>query len=63
MDKKYYITYKITGNYIAAVEAENIDEAYEKAEEEFINANFGEAEEIEGVPIYIEDDKGNRVEW
>ena len=58
---KYYVTYKIDARYIAEVEADNLDEAMEKAEEEFIDAYFGSAEDIDGEKIIVEDENGNYV--
>ena len=58
---KYYVTYKIDARYIAEVEAENIEEAKKKAEGKFMDANFGEAEDIDGEAIIIEDNSGDYV--
>lgn len=58
---KYYVTYKIDARYIAEVEAENLEEAMKKAESEYINADFGQAEDIDGEMIIVEDDNGNFV--
>lgn len=59
---KYYITYKIEARYTAAVEAASLDEAKEIADEQFWEADFGEAEDIDGEVVYVEDEKGNRLE-
>ena len=58
---KYYITYKVDARYIAAVEADNLEEAKEKAEEEFCDADFGETVDIDGEVIIVEDENGNYV--
>lgn len=58
---KYWVTYKVEARYIAEVEANDIEEAKKKAESEYIDADFGVAEDIEGEPIIIEDEKGNYV--
>jgi hypothetical protein len=58
---KYYVTYKIDARYIAEVEAENIEEAKKKAESQFMDADFGEAEDIDGEAIIIEDNNGDYV--
>ena len=58
---KYYVTYKIDARYIAEVEAENIEEAKQKAEGKFRDADFGEAEDIDGEAIIIEDENENYV--
>ena len=58
---KYYVTYKIEARYIAEVEADSLEEAKSKAESEYIDADFGVAEDIEGEYIIIEDENGNYV--
>lgn len=58
---KYYVTYKIDARYIAEVEAENIEEAKEKAEDKYLGADFGVAEDIDGEAIIIEDENGDYV--
>lgn len=56
---KYYVTYRIDATYTAEVEADDIEEAMEKAEQEYYDADFGVAENIEGECIVIDDEKGN----
>ena len=58
---KYYVTYKIDARYIAEVEAENIEEAKQKAEGKFLNADFGNTEVIDGEAIIVEDNNGDYV--
>lgn len=58
---KYYVTYKVEARYIAEVEADSIKEARRKAIEEFYDADFGVAEDIEGEDIIVEDENGNYV--
>ena len=58
---KYYITYKIEARYMAEVEADNLEEAMKKAESEYLDADFGEAGDIDGEMIVVEDEKGNFV--
>ena len=58
---KYYVTYKVEARYIAEVEADSIEEARNKASEEFSDADFGVAEDIDGEDIIIEDENGNYV--
>ena len=58
---KYYITYKIEARYIAEVEADNLEKAMKKAESEYLDADFGEAGDIDGEMIVVEDEKGNFV--
>ena len=59
---KYYVTYKIDARYIAEVEADSLEEAFEKADDEYCEADFGVAEEIVGEEIiFIENENGNYV--
>ena len=58
---KYYVTYKIDARYITEVEAENFEEAKKKAENNFIDADFGVAKDIDGEAIIVEDENGNYV--
>ena len=58
---KYYVTYRIDARYVAEVEANSLEEAMDKAEVEYIDADFGEAEDIDGNPIIVEDENGNFV--
>lgn len=59
--KTYYVTYKIDARYVVEVEAKNLEEAMEEAESMYYDADFGEAEDIDGNPIIVEDEKGNFV--
>lgn len=56
---KYYVTYRIEARYVAEVEADSLEEAMDKAESEYIDADFGEAEDIGGHEVLVEDEKGN----
>ena len=58
---KYYITYKIEARYVAEVEADNLKQAMKKAESEYLDADFGEAGDIDGEMIVVEDEKENFV--
>lgn len=58
---KYYVKYKVEARYIAEVEADSLEEAREKASEEYIDADFGVAEDIDGEDIIVEDENGNFV--
>lgn len=57
----YYVSYKIDARYIAEVEANSLEEAMQKAEENYIDADFGAAQDIDGEPIIVEDESGNFV--
>lgn len=58
---KYYVTYKIDARYVAEVEADSLEEAMEKAEEEYIDADFGVTEAIDSEQIIVEDENGNYI--
>lgn len=58
---KYYVTYKVEARYIAKVEADNLEEAMKKAESEYMDADFGVAEDIDGEAIIVEDENENYV--
>lgn len=58
---KYYVTYKIDARYVAEVEADNLDDAKAKAEEKFVDADFGVATDIDGEDIIVEDEHGNFI--
>ena len=57
----YYVTYKIEARFIASIKADSIAEALEAAKDRFTDADFGEAEDIDGEPIIIENENGNYV--
>ena len=58
---KYYVKYKIDARYIAEVEAETIEEAKKKADDKFMDADFGNAEDIDGEAIIVENENGDYV--
>lgn len=58
---KYYVTYRIDARYIAEVEAYSLEEAKKKADEEWCDADFGAAQDIDREPIIVEDENGNFV--
>lgn len=58
---KYYVTYRVDARYIAEVDADNIDEAIKAGNAAFRDADFGEAEDIDGDAINVQDDNGNFV--
>lgn len=55
----YYITFKVEARFEASVDADSIEEAMQKAQGRFADADFGEAVDIEGEPIIIEDENGD----
>lgn len=54
----YWVTFKIKGRFVASVDAESVEEAVKKAQDEYIDADFGALEEIEGEPVIVEDEVG-----
>ena len=58
---KYYVTYKVEARYIAKVEANSLEEAMKKAESEYIDADFGVAEDIDGEAIIVENENGDYI--
>lgn len=58
---KYYVTYKVEARYIAEVEADSLFEAMRDADAAYIDANFGEAKDIDGEAIIVEDENGNFI--
>lgn len=59
--KRFYVTYKINARFVAAVTANDLEEAKKAAETAYMDADFGEAADIDGEPIIIEDEHGNFV--
>lgn len=58
---KFYVTHKLEARYVVGVEAQNLEEAMKKADDKFSDADFGEAQDIDGVIITVEDEQGNYV--
>lgn len=61
MKQMYYVTMKIDARYVAAVLAESVEEAKEKAMGRYQDADFGEAEDIDGEIITVENEEGDYV--
>ena len=59
--RKFYVTFKIDARYVTCVEAENLEEAKKKANDNWCDANFGEAKDFDGEELMVEDEKGNYV--
>ena len=55
----YYVTYKVEAQFVAPVDADSIEEAMKKAQGRFADADFGEAADIDGEPIIVEDENGD----
>ena len=58
---KFYVNIKMSAYYAAEVDAENIEKAKKEAEQMFSDADFGEASDIDGDVIYVENEIGTRV--
>lgn len=58
---KYYVSYQIDARYVAEVEADSLDEAIRRSKEKFCDADFGEASDIDGNPVTVEDADGNFI--
>lgn len=58
---KYYVKYKLEAYYETEVEAESVEEARKLADEKFFDADFGDAVNIEGEDIYVENQDGDYV--
>ena len=59
--KTYYVTFRVDSRFVAAVDAASVEEALKEAQGRFSDADFGEAEDIDGEPIIAEDEAGNYV--
>ena len=55
----YDVTFKVEARFEASVDADSIEEAMQKAQGRFADADFGETVDIEGEPIIIEDENGD----
>lgn len=55
---KYYVSLAIDGRYHTVVDANNFEDAKEKAIEMYQDANFGDLECIECNPVNAEDENG-----
>ena len=52
---KYFVTFNVEAKYTAVVEADSLEDALEKANDNFSDADLGECEEIDGEPIFVGD--------
>ena len=55
---KFYVSIAINGRYQAEVDAENFEDAKEKAIKKYIDADFGELGGIDCKPINAEREDG-----
>lgn len=59
---EYIVTFKIDSRLPIKVRAKNIEEAKEKAQQEFENADLSEADFIDGDVVRVEDKDGNIID-
>lgn len=52
----FFVNMKINGRFIAEIPANSIDEAKEKAEQAFVDADFGDLTDVDGNIVNIEDE-------
>lgn len=62
---KYIVSMKVEGRIDVEVEAENSDEAFEKAKNEFMNTEIGKDnfEFIDSEPVNCSDENGNLTDY
>lgn len=58
---KYTVGFKVDARYFMDIEAENVEEALEIAQCEITDVDFGEAEDIDCDPVWVDDEDGNEV--
>jgi hypothetical protein len=59
--KDMYVTFKIIGEYTVHVNAETVEDALKKGEEEIGEIYFGDLDFEENEALYIEDIDGNKL--
>lgn len=57
----YYVSYKIDARFVVGVHADNTEDAMKKANDVYLDADFGEASDITGDIIIVEDENGEYV--
>ena len=60
-EKEYYVTFRIDGRYTTKVTGSSLEEAKEKATDNYVDEDFGALECIDADIVIIEDDGGNYV--
>ena len=55
---KYYVTLAVDGRAVIEVDADNIEEAVSKAENEFTEFDIGDLECVDADPVNVEDENG-----
>lgn len=63
--KKYTISMKVEGRVDVEVEAENTDEAFEKAKEAFMDVEIGKDnfDFVDAEPVNCTDENGNLTDY
>lgn len=60
--KNYFVEFKVAARYIVKIESANdIKDALDQANKLFGDADFGEAQDIDGEAVVVEDKNGNRL--
>ena len=59
--KKFYVTYRIDARFTAEVEANTEEEAKEKSVSVWYEADFGQAKDVDGEIVSVEDEEGNVI--
>ena len=57
----FWVTFRLNARYVAEVAAETKEDALRAAQEKYIDADFGEASDIDGEAIVVEDENGTIV--
>ena len=60
---EYTVRFKIDGRLDVKVEAENAQEAFEKAKEAFADADLKDMEFVGGSPVNCSDEDGNLTDY
>lgn len=58
---EYFVTFRVDARFEATVRAFSTEEALREAQARFADADFGEATDIDGEAIIVEDEDGNFV--
>ena len=60
---KYYVNFLVDSRYIVEVESDQFDERKikQEANQKFCEADFGEASDVDGSILSIEDEAGNTI--
>lgn len=56
---EYFVTFKVEARYQTCVKSESLEAAIEEASRKYSEADFGEAYDIDGEEVLVEDTHGN----